>query len=422
MIEAMLAMPDRNQRIRALIVAFVLAAFATGTAHAGAAAPPTASHRPTSSLSPAQATEAFGLALMHRLPQGNLVFSPDSIEAALAMAGTGAGGQTATQVAQTLHLSSPTSFAAVGRLQQAIAAEQSTAAHGSTEAPTLNIANGLFVQQGFSLEAPFTAGLAQSFAASPQAVDFTSPSAVEAINNWIDQQTHGLIPRLVGELSRETRLALANAIYLKAAWSAEFKARETRSAPFHASAGKIPTAFMHEGEDLPYLRGPGYAALSLPYRDSTLSLLVVLPVGESLARLERHLDAPMLDRIVRGLRKRTVFVSLPRFHLQIHTELNAPLQSLGMTDAFAPGRADFSAITQREPLNIGEVLHAADFKIDEQGTEAAAVTVVTVEASSALVPVRPPVKFNANHPFLFFLRDDRSGALLFAGRLTQPED
>jgi serpin B len=421
MIEAMLATRYRNSPARALAIAAVLAALTTGGTQASAATALSAKHRPTASLSPAQATEAFGLSLMRRLPAGNLVFSPDSVAAALAMTGTGAAGQTATQIAHTLDLSSPASFASVGRLQQAIAAEQSAAADGIPEAPTLSIANGLFVQQGFALEAPFTAGLAQSFAAGPQLVDFKGPAAVEAINAWIAQKTHGLISHVLQELPEATRLALANAIYLKAAWSDEFKTRDTTPAPFHGSLATSTTDFMHQTESLPYGRGRDYAALSLPYRDSTLSLLVVLPVGEPLVKLERRLDAPMLERIAHGLRSHPVRVSLPRFHLQTTATLNAPLQRLGIVDAFAEGRADFSRITQAEPLEIGEVLHAADFKLDEQGTEAAAVTVVTMEALSATL-YSHVVTFNANHPFMFFLRDDKSGALLFAGRLVKPQD
>jgi serpin B len=408
---------------RAAAITLTLATLALGCGQANGASGPSAAPRstPSISVSPAQATEAFGLSLMRRLPHGNLVFSPDSVAAALAMTGTGAAGRTAAQISSALHLSSPTSFAALGRLQQAITAEQSALAHGSPEAPTLNIADGLFVQQGFALEAPFTAGLAASFGTAPQLVDFTSPSAPEAINAWIAQQTQGLIPRVVGQLSPSTRLALANAIYLKAAWSDKFKTRDTFAAPFHGESATSSTPFMHKTERFRYARGREYAALSLPYEDSTLSLLVVLPHGESLGKLERHLDARALDGIVRSLKRRAVRVSLPRFHLQTTATLNAPLEQLGIVDAFAEGGANFSRITQAEPLRIGEVLHAADFKVDERGTEAAAATVVTVEAvSEQLFP--HAVDFDANRPFLFFLRDDRSGALLFAGRLVKPQD
>lgn len=411
-------MRDRSRTAKALAAVLVLATLAGACAQTGAARPPV-SHRSTSSPSAGRATEAFGLALMRRLPAGNLVFSPDSVAAALAMTGTGAAGDTATQIAGALRVGSPASFAELGRLQQTIAAEQGTVAHGSSEAPTLSIANGLFVQQGFALAAPFTAGLMQSFGASPQLVDFTGHSAVEAINAWVAQQTRGLIAQIVDELSPETRLALANAIYLKATWSEEFKAGETRPAPFHGAGAPSSTAFMHETAPLLYARGHGYVALSLPYRDSTLSLLVVLPVGESLRKFERRLDANTLERIVRALKQRPVKVSLPRFHLQTTATLNTPLQQLGITDAFSRGGADFSRITNSEQLVVGQVLHAADFKVDERGTEAAAATLVTVEALSA-VTYRHVASFNADRPFMFLLRDDRSGAVLFAGRLVKP--
>jgi serpin B len=412
-----------SYRRTAAAITLTLTALALGCGQANAASGPPVASRPTAptSASPAQATEAFGLSLMGRLPQGNLVFSPDSVAAALAMTGTGAAGPTAAQIATALHLSSPASFAALGRLQQTIAAEQSLHNQGSPEAPTLNIANGLFVQQGFALDAPFAAGIAQSFGAAPQLVDFTSPSAPEAINAWIAQQTQGLIPRVVGQLSPSTRLALANAIYLKATWSDKFKTSGTFAAPFHEVGSTSSTPFMHETERLGYARGREYAALSLPYEDSTLSLLVVLPRRESLGKLERRLTPPALDRVIDGLRSRPVDVSFPRFHLQTADTLNAPLQQLGIVNAFEEGGADFSRITQAEPLRIGEVLHAADFKVDERGTEAAAATVGTSEATSAIRFLHV-VDFDANHPFMFFLRDDKSGALLFAGRLVEPQD
>jgi serpin B len=208
---------------------------------------------------------------------------------------------------------------------------------------------------------------------------------------------------------------------LKAAWSEKFKTRDTAPAPFHGQHATTSTPFMHEEGSFPYARGRGYAALSLPYQDSTLSLVLVLPVGESLGKFERQLGARALQRIVRSLHARSVAVSLPRFHLQTTATLNEPLQRLGIIDAFAEDGADFSRITQAVPLRIGEVLHAADFKVDERGTEAAAATVVTVEATSAIRYLHV-VRFNADRPFLFFLRDDRNGALLFAGRLVKPED
>lgn len=368
---------------------------------------------------PGKGTEAFGLALLRKLGHGNVVFSPDSIADALAMTGTGARGATATQIAGALQLASPASFASVGALQQQIAAEQAPLARGSSEAPTLSIANGLFVQHDYALEQPFTAGLAQAFAAAPQTVDFLGAEGEQAINAWVAQQTHGLIAQIVTGLSRETRLELANAIYLKASWSERFKPNNSVSAPFHGEDGSHSTVFMHKTESLPYGHGRGYEALSLPYSHSTLSLLVLLPVGQSLAQFERRLSAAALDRIVHGLSHRVVAVSVPRFELKLHAVLNGALQALGVRDAFDEIKADFSGITRTERLKIGEVVHAADFKVDERGTLAAGATGVGMEALSAEV-YEHVVPFKANRPFVFVLRDDRSGAALFMGRLTKP--
>jgi serpin B len=400
------------------------AAGGNGTARA-AAEPPKATLRRRGAPAretPAEAGAAFGLDLMRGLGGGNVVFSPDSVESALAMAGTGAVGPTADQMARVLHLGSPAAFAAVGRLQSAIAAEQAAAATGEKQAPpTLNIANGLFVQQGFPLRAPFAAGLRGNFGASPQSVDFKSDSsgAVEAVNAWVDTHTNGLIPRMLDSLSPETRLALANAVYLKAAWLDPFKARDTAPAPFHSEHGVKTVPFMHETQGLRYARGRGYAAAELPYASSTLSLLVVLPAGESVAALQKRLSAGELARIAETLAPRSVALSIPKFRLEFKAELKGPLQALGMTNPFSDA-ADFSRIAASEGLKLGVVDHAAYFSIDEEGTLAAAATVVTMEPTAIERPSPRTVRFDADRPFLFFLRDDRTGAVLFAGRLADP--
>ena len=176
---------------------------------------------------------------------------------------------------------------------------------------------------------------------------------------------------------------------------------------------------MHEADRLRYGSGRGYAAVDLPYRASTLSLLVVLPTERNVAALQSRLSAKRLARIVRNLSPTQVRLSLPRFHLNTQTELNGTLKKLGMATAFSES-ADFSGITAAESLKIGLVAHAADFKVDEGGTVAAAATVVAAVPASAEVGPRHAVTFNANHPFLFFLRDDRTGAVLFAGRVANP--
>lgn len=405
--------------ILALLVADGSATGLASTSQAKTHKHPVAS--PHTSLAPSVATSAFGLDLMRAQGPGNLVLSPDSVEAALAMTGTGAAGTTAVQIARTLHLKGPSAFPAVGDLQRAIVAGEAAAAVGDPEPPILSIANGLFLQQGFPVEQSFLSGLQEHFSTTPQSVDFRGDptGSVEAVNTWVRNRTEGLIPQLLLEpLPVETRLVLANAVYLKASWLYPFKHRETALAPFYNGRRNTPVEFMHETSYLRYGSGRGYQAVELPYRASTLSLLAVLPgKGKSLGALLHHLGARELARIVHGLSPSEVALSLPRFDLSTQVSLIEALKSLGMTLPFSES-ADFSRITATEALRIAVVEHAADFKVDEKGTVAAAATAVGAEAVSG--PPAPQVTFNANRPFLFFLRDDRTGAVLFAGRLANP--
>jgi serine protease inhibitor len=336
------------------------------------------------------------------------------------MAGSGGRGQTAAQIVRTLHLRGPRDFLRMGSLQGAISAAQAAAGNGDPKAPTLEMANGLFVQQGFPLDQAFLSGLLGRFGAAPESLDFAGDpdGSVAAINAWASERTHGVIPQLLGSLPSETVLALANAVYLEASWRSPFEHRETGPGPFH-NAQSTTAQFMRESETLPYGSGRGYQAVELPYRASTLSMLVVLPrKGGRVGSLLHHLDARGLGAMARHLSPRAVDLSLPRFHLNTHTSLNAALESLGMTAAFSE-LADFSGITATAALRIALVEHEADLSVDEEGTTAAAATAVLLEPTSKSIP-RHPVTFNANRPFLFFLRDDHTGAVLFAGRVADP--
>jgi serine protease inhibitor len=241
----------------------------TSSSKAAQVPSPTAAS-PHKALAPAAATAAFGLDLIRAGAPANLVLSPDSVAAALAMTGTGAAGRTATQMAGTLHLATPAAFPAVGRLQRTIANEQASAGQGHPKAPTLEMANGLFLKGGFPVRPAFLSGLQQHFSAAPEAVDFSGDpaGAVEAINAWVSAHTAGIIPQLLTSLPEETRLALANAIYLKAAWLHPFEPTETSLAPFYTRTGRTSVEFMHETDRLRYGSGRGYAAVELPYRAS----------------------------------------------------------------------------------------------------------------------------------------------------------
>lgn len=393
-----------------------MATLSPATGAAGASWPTRHGARPA--YAPAQATTAFGLDLMRRLPSGNLVLSPDSIETALAMAGTGAEGQTAKQMADALRLPSPRSFAAVGALQREIAGEQVAAGAGHGDAPVLNLAGALFLQDGLRVEPSFLSGLESAFGARPQRVDFRHAlaAAEAAIDVWGGEQTHGLIPKAVSGLPTETLLAIVNAIYLKAQWATPFQASATTPDAFHLKGGAVQVPFMHETETLRYGAGRGYELVELPYAASDLTMAALLPVGESVTRLLDGLTEPALSAMLARTSPRAVALSIPRFQFSFAQELNGALRSLGMADAFTSA-ANFHGIAPG--LDIGAVQHVADIAVDEEGTEAAAVTVLAIEESSLRV-LSHPVSFDADRPFLFFVRDRRSGATLFAGRVEDP--
>jgi serine protease inhibitor len=408
------------------VVAITLAASET-TGAAGKQVPATvagarsaASSAPASS--PGAAVTAFGVDLMRRLGgSGNTVFSPYSVATVVAMAGTGAAGTTARQIAHVLHLRSATQIPGIGGLSSTLAHEQSAAAAGATNGPQLDLANGLFLQQGFGVVPKFTSTLNSSFGAPPQAVDFEHDpaGASAAINQFVSSHTAGVIPSILspGELGTSARLALVNAIYLKASWAEPFADSDTTNGTFHAAGGTRTVRFMNENDSLPYAKGKGYQAVELPYASSTFALLVLKPSGSERA-LENAVTPALLARAETGLRRTQVALRMPRFHVSLTAILNPALKALGMSDAFSAS-ADFSGISTT-PLVLSLVKHEADFTVDEQGTIATAATVGGISATAVEVPPKPQVTITLDRPFPFYLIDTKTGAVIFAGRLADP--
>jgi serpin B len=405
------------------VVALIAVLFAAGAAQS---ARPHKQPSNASAAAAVDATNALGLRLLPRLGgNGNVVFSPYSIQAALAMLAQGAAGSTATEIDQVLGGQSTIALAGANgeladRLYDAVAAPTDGPA---AQRPTLLTANGLWVQSGLPLEQPFQSTLQQDVGAAPRAAEFaTDPdSARQAINSWVAGHTAQLIKNLMppGSITSQTALVLANAIYLKAQWENPFVKASTANGPFFIGAGRHVTApFMTEPSfQALYGSGAGYRAIQLPYASSTLSLLAVMPAQGTLGSFERHLTPGALGRLVNALGMRNVNVEMPRLKLLLHTSLNQTLESLGMPDAFGP-MADFSGITRKVSLQIQQVEHGAYMRVDEAGTVAAAATGISTMPTA--VYAGPAVHLSLNRPFLLFLRDDSSGAILFAGRVINP--
>jgi len=248
------------------------------------------------------------------------------------------------------------------------------------------------------------------------------------INQWVEKQTNDKIQNLLGPgtVTPLTRLVLTNAIYFKAAWADQFSKNATEDADFHLSASKtIQAPTMHNSGGYYYLKGPSFQALLMPYEKNEISMLILLPDSvDGLPALEHSLTASNLDKWTQALGyEHEVIVSLPRFKITQQFELSSTLESLGMKSAFDPDAADFSAMTGDKTLDISAAIHKAYIDLDENGTEAAAATAVIIEMATAMAPQfapPPPIYFTADHPFLFLIRDNASGAILFMGRVTDP--
>jgi serpin B len=265
--------------------------------------------------------------------------------------------------------------------------------------------------------------LRQDFGAAPQSADFaTNPDgARQAINDWVAGHTAQLIKNLMppGSITTQTALVLANAIYLKARWTHAFVKSSTAPGPFFtAPHTRVTVPFMTEPSfETNYGHGHGYQAIQLSYADSDLSLLAVMPSGNTLGSFERTLTPTRLAHIAGSLSTGNVDLEMPRLKLLLHTSLNSTLEALGMPAAFS-ALADFSRITHKQSLQIQQVEHAAYMRVDEAGTVAAAATGISTDPTAVLGG--PIVRLSLDHPFLLFLRDDSTGAILFAGRVANP--
>ena len=365
-----------------------------------------------------QADAAFGTDLYLKLaPTGNVVFSPASIAAALRMALAGARGETAAELAAALRLPGPE--AAADGLKQ-------LAGIRPGDDLTFRAPNIMWLESAESVRDDFLAQLAETVAV--ERCDFArAPEAArQLINDAVAEQTAGKITGLIppGVIDSLTRLVLTNAVYLKALWTHQFPARDTTQKPFYPERlGPAPVDMMHLAADLDYHRGDGYQAVLLPYRGGSLAMAVVLPDGPLSEFTGRLGGVGGVGGLLTGLLSSgdrcQVDLSMPRFRVDAGFMLKDTLQSLGVRTAFTPA-ADFSGITDDEPLHISAVVHKAWIDVGEEGTEAAAATAVTISALALVRKPPPEVTLVLDRPFLFVIADAASGLPLFLGQFTRP--
>ncbi len=366
---------------------------------------------------------AFAIDLFGRLrtTPGDLFFSPYSISACLAMAYAGARGDTEQQMARAFHFdtSQQEVHTGFGELQRQLA---SVAQQKGVE---LSIANALWSQKGHPFLPEFLQNAKDNYQANFNQADFKNEAeaARAKINQWVAEKTKEKIKDILppGSLTAWTRLVLANAIYFKGVWAKPYKKTQTSSQPFHLSdTSQIKVPLMHHLDEVRYMENRDFQAVELPYQSNELSMVVLLPRRvDGCGALENQLTPALLSISLSQMTRREVEILLPRFKLESSFRLNDALAGMGMSDAFGPG-ADFSGMDGARDLYISGVFHKAWGEVNEEGTEAAAATGVAVTALAAGRPTAPPPVFRADHPFLFFIRDTRSGSILFLGRLSNP--
>ncbi len=364
----------------------------------------------------------FALDLYARLKgqSGNIFFSPYSISTCLAMVYAGARNDTERQMAQTLHFGSEQITSAMGEINRGLGEA------GKQDGIELNVANALWAQAGHPFLPAFLQTARNEFQANLNQTDFKTgaAAAIEEINRWVANKTHEKIQELLppGSLTSQTKLVLANAIYFKGTWSEPFKKAETRSLPFHlSSTNQVQAPLMHRLDSVRYMENADFQVVELPYgQKQELSMMVLLPRQiDGCGQLENRLTPAFLRDLAAHLQFQKVEIFLPRFKLDSRFSLNDTLAKMGMPVVFS-GAADFSGMDGTHLLYLSFVFHKAWCEVNEEGTEAAAATASGVTAAMRRDLPPPPPIFRADHPFIFLIRDARSGIILFLGRLANP--
>lgn len=407
---------------------FCIMAMAATIASCGTATKSTQTAQPTlqetqlsdSERKTARETNKFSLrmfAQMYKEEKGcdNFCLSPLSASWALSMAANGADGATREQIYTTLGFSG-SDAEKINTYQQKTIARLSTLDPGKV---TVGIANSMWINEKFKIKKEFEKSNTKFYDATVKNIKF-GPSAVKAINDWCAQKTEGKITEIIKEIDPMTQLFLINALCFNGRWTTVFNKKATKEEEFTKENGeKIKVQMMHQNTKLFYFEDENIQMTVKPFGQEKFDMLFILPregttMDNSVALLEENLDTWF-----RESEKEEVNLSLPRYKAEYGTSLKNTLQSMGINDAFTPGKANFDALS-KETLCIGEVLQKTFIKVDEEGAEAAAVTSVSLMAMAAGPP--QPKNMVLNRPFIYIIRERGTGNILFIGKNGSPKE
>lgn len=366
-----------------------------------------------------EANNKFAIDLFHKIAEnetGNIFFSPVSITSAMGMTCVGAKDETQTQIEKVFHFphDSKNFHSELGDIQKRY---NSLSAKGVE----ISMVNKLWAEKTYKINKPYIKQVKKNYSSSIELVDFIQQpeSARSKINSYISDQTKNRINELlpVGSINSLARLVLTNAIYFKGDWQTQFVSKKTKEADFFISSEKKePCQMMSTNGNFKLFEENDYQALELPYKGDNLSMLIILPTeGIDIKAFQKNLQYSTLKDIVAGLSKQEVWVLLPRFKSTTGYQLKPILTDMGMPIPFS-NEANFTKISSKNDLKIFDVYHKAFVEVNEKGTEAAAATAVVIGVKS----VMRSFKFEANRPFIYVIRDTKTGIVLFMGRLSNP--
>ncbi len=366
---------------------------------------------------------AFDLYQALRGKDGNIFYSPHSISLALAMTYGGACGETARQMAETLHygLAQNSLHPAFNALDIELAKRGEGAKGKDGKGFRLNAVSAIWGQKDYKFMSTYLDLLAENYGAGLRILDFKSAPEQSrvTINNWVTEQTEGRIKDLIpkGNIDPLTRLVLTNAIYFNAAWKLPFKPEATANGPFHLENGAdVNVPMMKQTDYFGYAKSGNYLAVELPYDGNELSMVILTNQASKFGDFENTLNAAAVESIVDNLKNTRVALTMPKFEFESEFGLKETLIGMGMEEPFRDS-ADFSGMSTESDLHIDDVIHKAFVSVDEAGTEAAAATAVIVGATA--MPVEPTT-VTLDRPFVFLVRDIQTGAILFVGRVMNP--
>lgn len=344
----------------------------------------------------------------------NTMISPMSVSLALAMLYNGAEGETKAQMQEMLHKSGLTADDLNQSYKDLVAALVS-----HDPKVVLSIANAIYYRNTFSVKNSFITTNQNYYQAEVQGLDFSKEAeTLQTVNDWVKTNTNGKIDKIIEQVKPETIMYLLNAIYFNGEWTYRFDPKKTYDMPFKKedkTSVQVPTMMIENPFD--YLSNNDFQLLEMPYGSGKYSMLIFLPQeGKTTNDVISLLNPENITSWLGQMSEQKKEVYLPKFEFKFNNSLVDELTALGMTDAFDDGKANLSGISEEAKLVVSEVMHKTYIKVDERGTEAAAVTGITIDVTS----VGPDNSFRADHPFVFAIREKDTQAILFIGKVMNP--